>query len=295
MKFDVILHKDVLGTVEEVPKAFPISSSELDIDPNVKKENAGKIIYDLEGLGTGKLLTERGKNTQVILFLAHSFSYKGINISVHSLDIGALRLHKGDVVKFDINQCKATKETSARNIIIVESTRPIEESNSGKAAASSSNQKLMSDGTTQERALGYIAALKDGFGFLETLSHDKEIFFHFSNVEGKYSGMSRFIFILNFFLLHIFDLFHVAGKAEKLEVGMEVEYFVYNREKGGKLSAEGVKVLSKGAIPVWEGKDDLLVGKVIRPLRSVNPDQDEYCGLIQVARTEDDTSKLWGL
>lgn len=74
---------------------------------------------------------------------------------------------------------------------------------------------------------------------------------------------------------------------------MEVEYCVYNREKGGKLSAEGVKVLSKGAIPAWEGKDDLLVGKVIRPLRSVNPDQDDYCGLIQVARTEDDTSKLF--
>jgi hypothetical protein len=55
VKFDVILHNDVLGSVEEVPKAFPISSSEIDIDPNVKKENAGKIIYDLEGLGTGKL------------------------------------------------------------------------------------------------------------------------------------------------------------------------------------------------------------------------------------------------
>jgi cold shock CspA family protein len=53
------------------------------------------------------------------------------------------------------------------------------------------------------------------FGFIETLSHDKEIFFHFSNFDGK---------------------------AEKLEVGTEVEYCVFNREKGGKISAEGVKV-----------------------------------------------------
>ena len=30
-----------------------------------------------------------------------------------------------------------------------------------------------------------MAALKDGFGFIETLQHDKEIFFHFSNIEGK--------------------------------------------------------------------------------------------------------------
>ena len=53
------------------------------------------------------------------------------------------------------------------------------------------------------------------FGFIETLSHDKEIFFHFSNFDGK---------------------------VEKLEVGTEVEYCVFNREKGGKISAEGVKV-----------------------------------------------------
>lgn len=26
---------------------------------------------------------------------------------------------------------------------------------------------------------GFIAALKDGFGFIETVNHDKEIFFHF--------------------------------------------------------------------------------------------------------------------
>ena len=30
-----------------------------------------------------------------------------------------------------------------------------------------------------------MAAIKDGFGFIETLQHDKEIFFHFSNIEGK--------------------------------------------------------------------------------------------------------------
>ena len=33
---------------------------------------------------------------------------------------------------------------------------------------------------------GYVAALKDGFGFIETLQHDKEIFFHFSHVEVRF-------------------------------------------------------------------------------------------------------------
>lgn len=26
---------------------------------------------------------------------------------------------------------------------------------------------------------GFVAALKDGFGFIETLEHDREVFFHF--------------------------------------------------------------------------------------------------------------------
>ena len=102
------------------------------------------------------------------------------------------------------------------------------------------------------------------FGFVETLTREKEIFFHFSNVEGK---------------------------TDNLGVGMEVEYTIFNREKGGKVSAEGVKVLTKGSIPPLKAKEEVLNGKVVRPLRSVNPDQEDYCGLIQVA--EEGTSKYW--
>ena len=99
---------------------------------------------------------------------------------------------------------------------------------------------------------------------METLTREKEIFFHFSNVEGK---------------------------TDNLGVGMEVEYTIFNREKGGKVSAEGVKVLTKGSIPPLKAKEEVLNGKVVRPLRSVNPDQEDYCGLIQVA--EEGTSKYW--
>ena len=57
------------------------------------------------------------------------------------------------------------------------------------------------------------------------------------------------------------------------QVGQEVEYSVYSREKGGKVSAEGVKLLSRGSISPPACKEELLNGKVARPLRSVNPDQ----------------------
>ena len=76
----------------------------------------------------------------------------------------------------------------------------------------------------------------------------------------------------------------------RLEVGLEVEYTVFNRDKGGKVSAENVKLLRKGTIPPIPGKDEVLHGKVVRPLRSVNPDQNDYCGLIQV-KNEDGSGK----
>ena len=79
-------------------------------------------------------------------------------------------------------------------------------------------------------------------------------------------------------------------KADRLEVGLEVEYTVFNREKGGKVSAENVRLLRRGTIPPIPGKEDILHGKVVRPLRSVNPDQSDYCGLIQV-KNEDGSSK----
>jgi len=49
-----------------------------------------------------------------------------------------------------------------------------------------------------------------------------------------------------------------------------------------------VRILRKGNIPPIPGKDETLNGKVVRPLRSVNPDQTDYCGLIQV-KNEDGT------
>jgi hypothetical protein len=61
-----------------------------------------------------------------------------------------------------------------------------------------------------------------------------------------------------------------------IQVGQEVEYSVYSREKGGKVSAEGVKLLAKGSIPPPPCKEESLYGKVVRPLRSVNPDQVRY-------------------
>lgn len=108
---------------------------------------------------------------------------------------------------------------------------------------------------------GYIATLKDNYGFIENADHDKEVFFHFSAFEGT---------------------------ATELDLGDEVEYIL--TRKSSKLSGEAIKKLPKGSIPQHEEivKDmGTLQGKVIRPMRIVNPDQEEYCGLIQLC-TDDD-------
>ena len=111
---------------------------------------------------------------------------------------------------------------------------------------------------------GFVAALKDGFGFIETIQHDKEVFFHFSNFEGD---------------------------PNSLELGQEVEYNLGSRGNSGTCSsAENVKIIPKGTINLPPVMGDVLDGTVVRPLRSVNPDQTEYSGLIRI-KTEDPEEK----
>merc|ERR1719225_2164988 len=240
VKFDIVIAQNILGIVTEEPAAvsWPKSPSKSPESPS-KTEGSGKIVYELNNLQ--------------------------LNIPLYAGDCDLRNTPKvGDKVQFNINQLKSTKETNAVNIRILERANPVAESKSTAAAEASAatppkeKKENIRLGTPQK---GYVAALKDGFGFIETLLHDKEIFFHFSNVEGK---------------------------AEKLEVGQEVEYSIYSREKGGKVSAEGVKPLGKGSIPKPPCKEEVLNGKVVRPLRSVNPDQSDYCGLI-AAKSDDGT------
>ena len=232
VKFDIVIAQNILGVVTEEPAAvsWPRSPSKGGPESPSKAEGAGKIVYELNGLQ--------------------------LSIPLYSTDCDLRSTPKlNDKVQFNINQLKSTKETNAVNIRILE--RAVPESKPESAVSPPKEKKEASRlGSPQK---GYVAALKDGFGFIETLQHDKEIFFHFSNVEGK---------------------------AEKLEVGQEVEYSIYSREKGGKVSAEGVKPLGKGSIAKAPCKDDIYNGKVVRPLRSVNPDQADYCGLI-VAKSDD--------
>uniref|UniRef100_A0A182N204 CSD domain-containing protein n=1 Tax=Anopheles dirus TaxID=7168 RepID=A0A182N204_9DIPT len=112
---------------------------------------------------------------------------------------------------------------------------------------------------------GFIAVLKENFGFIETVEHDQEVFFHFSNF---------------------------VGNSNTLELGQEVEYTLSTRNAinaGNCIPAENVKVLPKGTIQQPKVLSASFNGSVLRPLRCINPDQVEYSGLVQVKNESGDT------
>lgn len=69
-------------------------------------------------------------------------------------------------MQFNINQVKRNKEYIAVDIQILQSAS---QTNGIKHGPRNNGQVYQ----------GFIAALKDGFGFIETVQHDKEVFFHF--------------------------------------------------------------------------------------------------------------------
>ncbi|XP_077434977.1 cold shock domain-containing protein E1 isoform X2 [Vanacampus margaritifer] len=155
-----------------------------------------------------------------------------LTVSYHTKDLeGAYRLQVGDKVEFSINEVKRSGQQSAVSIRIVNR-------NAGGG----------------KRLQGFIATLKDNFGFIETANHDQEIFFHYSEM---------------------------CGDLDSLELGDTVEYTL-SKGKGNKVSAEKVtKVAAVNGIGDDVGTT-VMVGKVVRPVRSVVPSQTEYQGLIEV-------------
>uniref|UniRef100_A0A8C8CRY3 Cold shock domain-containing protein E1-like n=1 Tax=Oncorhynchus tshawytscha TaxID=74940 RepID=A0A8C8CRY3_ONCTS len=156
-----------------------------------------------------------------------------LTVSYHVKDLeGATQPQAGDKVEFSINEVKRTGQQSAVTI------------------------KILNRTVNTKRLLGYIATLKDNFGFIETANHDQEIFFHYSEL---------------------------CGDLENLELGDTVEYTL-SKGKGNKVSAEKVTKYANGDVG-----ETVMLGKVVRPLRSVDPSQTEYQGLIELL--EEDGTK----
>ncbi|XP_040279872.1 cold shock domain-containing protein E1 isoform X7 [Bufo bufo] len=164
-----------------------------------------------------------------------------LTVSYHLKDLeGSPAPQPGDKVEFSICEAKRTGQQSAVNL---------------KVYGRNSNSK---------RFHGYVATLKDNFGFIETANHDKEIFFHYS----EYSG-----------------------DVDNLDLGDMVEYCL-SKGKGNKICAERVTKVHQVNGSADEVNPVVHWGKVVRPLRSVDPTQTEYQGMIELIEEVEDKQKI---
>ena len=88
----------------------------------------------------------------------------------------------GDEVEFDLAQVKRTKEHIGLNIRIKQRAQVNNKASSKNAENGDQSKTDTRDHVNGDSAKihkGFIASLKDTFGFIETTSHDKEIFFHY--------------------------------------------------------------------------------------------------------------------
>ncbi|XP_072282291.1 cold shock domain-containing protein E1 isoform X3 [Pyxicephalus adspersus] len=172
-----------------------------------------------------------------------SYEDCGIRLTVcyHLKDLeGSSTPQVGDKVEFSICEAKRTGQQSAVSI------------------------KVLGRNSNGKRFHGYVATLKDNFGFIETSNHDKEIFFHYS----EYSG-----------------------DVDKLDLGDMVEYCL-SKGKGNKVSAERVTRVHQVNGSTDDVNPTVYWGRVVRPLRSVDPTQTEYQGMIELLDEVVDKQKI---
>ncbi|XP_035793384.1 cold shock domain-containing protein E1-like [Anopheles albimanus] len=262
VKFETLIESNVEGIVSrEAPKS-PIKSQE--------RTEGGVITYG------------QGQNKKTIMYFLKDCDKPP---------------RVGDKIRFNICQVKRNKELIATSIQEITSntqhiqqqqslhqssvTTEVQQMNTANPISQSPtaclSNGIRSNGTsilksnytngnikTGKVHQGFIAVLKENFGFIETVEHDQEVFFHYSNF---------------------------IGNSNTLELGQEVEYMLSTRNAinaGNCIPAENVKVLPKGTIPQAKILPASFNGCVMRPLRCINPEQVEYCGLVQLKNEHGD-------
>ncbi|MEE6493246.1 hypothetical protein FKM82_016775 [Ascaphus truei] len=163
-----------------------------------------------------------------------------LTVSYNLKDLEGSAPQTGDKVEFSICEAKRTGQQNAVSM------------------------KVLGRNSNAKRFFGYVATLKDNFGFIETANHDKEIFFHYS----EYSG-----------------------DVDKLDLGDMVEYSL-SKGKGNKVSAERVTKVHQVNGSNDEVDPMVYWGRVTRPLRSVDPTQTEYQGMIELLEEVSDEQKI---
>lgn len=262
-RFSELLNPDnpvhVQDEVEFTVTKDPVSAGRLHAI-RIKQLHPGTVCLNLKSLeensGTGKNIgiVEKMPSKQ----WSSKSPNKGDSVSSCTNDvISVYKNSENEVIHCQLKNCDSQNQPkSGDKMVLTINTSKV------------NNQKIANDVKVVSRQVknglryahrGFIAALKDSFGFIETEDHKSEVFFHFS----------------------VFD-----GNPSQLELGQEVAYGV--TQKGGKQSAECVRKLVPGSIPAKDIYPEILNGTVYRTLRSFNPEQEEYSGLIALNNAGED-------
>ncbi|XP_076800145.1 cold shock domain-containing protein E1-like isoform X1 [Clavelina lepadiformis] len=111
----------------------------------------------------------------------------------------------------------------------------------------------------EEIMYGWMSTLKESFGFIEAFDHGSEIFFHYSEL---------------------------LAPLEMYKVGTPLQFVMGVKEdKPCAMKVQKIHVEELPSSVVVENK--IIKGKVLKPLKSVNPSQSSYQGLIEYKETNE--------
>ncbi|XP_065063770.1 cold shock domain-containing protein E1-like [Rhopilema esculentum] len=180
-------------------------------------------VVDKEPMGRGN---KRDGETGIILYTGES-EVTPVLYRAKDCKLGENPQY-GDIVKFQLLTFKRTGQFAARDVTVTQKSLPT-------------------------RHYGFICALKESFGFIEYANHEKELFFHYSELNCD---------------------------PNELVLGDEVEFSV--SKKNGKISGERITKIPNGSIVQENILPEFLDGVVMKPIRIWDPEQDEYEGLIDI-------------
>ncbi|KAI5939334.1 Cold shock domain-containing protein E1 [Manis javanica] len=142
--------------------------------------------------------------------------------------------------------------------------------------------------TNEAREMDVIATMRDGFSFIKCVDRDARMFFHFSEIlDGNQLHIAA-----NHDKEIFFHYSEFSGDVNSLELGDMVKYSL-PKGKGNKVSSEKVNKTHSVNGMTEEADPTIYSGKVIHPLRSVDPTQTEYQGMIEIVEEGDRKGEVY--
>lgn len=173
-----------------------------------------------------------------------------------------LKFTNSDLLTIDNGNEQSFSQELLQPVVVNASKRQSDNQNDNNEERQSKKDEINSELKSVKNGIkynekGFIVALKETYGFIEAEDGQKEVFFHYS----------------------VFN-----GNIETVNLGQQVEYC--SSYKNSKYTALAVKKANSNSLiditSFFEIQTEVYTGNVIRTVRTFNPEQSEYPGLIKM-------------